>query len=97
MIVQEMSTVIIDPFTGQSTTIQKGIREVLVERGLLPQGGVRLKCEKPKCTNCQTLKTCCMFVQGQKCNSCKETRQNSGKYTKQQICDVYNLRKKKCQ
>ncbi len=36
MIVQEMSTVITDPLTGQSTTIQKGIQAVLVERGLWP-------------------------------------------------------------
>ena len=58
MVVQEMSTVITDPFTGQSTTIQKGIQAVLVERGLWPQEGVRLGCEKPKCTSCQTLTTC---------------------------------------
>ena len=54
MIVQEMLTVITDPLTGQSTTIQKGIQAVLVEQGLWPQGGVRLGCEKSQ--NAQVVK-----------------------------------------
>ena len=97
MVIQEMSTVITDSLNGQSTTIQKGIHAVLVERGLWPQGGVQLKCEKPKCTNCQTLTTCCICVRGRKYDSCKETRQYSEKCTKRRICDVYNLRKERCQ
>lgn len=97
MVVQEMSAVITNPLTGQSTTTQKGIQAVLVERGLWPQGGVRLECEKPKCTNCQTLTTYRICVRGRKCDSCKETRQHSGKCTKQRICDACNLRKKRCQ
>ncbi len=97
MIVQEMSTVITDPLTGQSTTIQKSIQAVLVEQGLWPQREVRLECEKPKCTNCQTLTICRIYVRGRKFDSCKETRQYSGKCTKQQICDVCNLRKESCQ
>ncbi len=64
MVVQEMSTVITDPLTGQSTTIQKDIQAVLVERGLWPQEGVRLECEKPKCTNYQTLTRCRICVRG---------------------------------
>ncbi len=47
IVVQEMSTVITDPFTVQSTTIQKSIEAVLVERGLFQQRRVRLECEKP--------------------------------------------------
>ena len=64
MVVQEMPTVITDPLTGQSTTIQKDIQAVLVERGLWPQEGVRLECEKPKCTNYQTLTRCRICVRG---------------------------------
>lgn len=88
MVVQKMSTVITDPLTGQSTTIQKGIQAVLVEQWLWPQGGVR---EKPKCTNCQILTTCRICVRGRKCDFCKGTRQHSGKCAKQRICDACNL------
>ncbi len=34
IVVQKMSKVITDPLNGQSTTIQKGIQAVLVEREL---------------------------------------------------------------
>ena len=61
-VVQEMSTVNTDPINNKSTIIQKGIQAVLVERRLWPQGRVRLECEKPKCTNCQTLTTCRVCV-----------------------------------
>ena len=77
-----MSTVITDLLTGQSTTIQKVIQAVLVEQKLWPQEGVLLECEKPKCTNCQTLITCRICVQGRKYDSCKETREHSEKCTK---------------
>ena len=45
IVVQEMSIVITDPLTGQSTTIQKSIQAVLVEQKLWPQGRVQLECE----------------------------------------------------
>ena len=96
-VIQEMSTVNTDPITNKSTIIQKGIQAVLVERGLWPQGGVRLEYEKPKCTNCQTLTTCRVCVRGRKCDSCKESKQHSGKCTKQRICDAFVLRKENCQ
>ena len=91
MVVQEMSTVITDSLTGQSTTTQEGIQAVLVEQGLWPQEGVWLECEKPKCTNCQTFTICRICIQGRKCDSCKETMQHGGKCTKQRICDACNL------
>lgn len=97
VVVQEMSTVIVDSLTGQSTILQKGIQAVLVERGLWPQGGVRLECEKPKCSNCQTLTICRICVRGRKCDSCKEAKEHSGKCTKRRICDACNLRKERCQ
>ena len=78
-VIQEMSTVNTDPITNKSIIIQKGIQAVLVERGLWPQGGVRLECEKPKCINCQTLTVCRVYVRGQKCDSCKESKQHSEK------------------
>lgn len=97
IVVQEMPTVITNLFTGQSTTIQKGIQAVLVERGSWPQGEVRLECKKPKCTNCQTLTTCRICVRCRKCDSCKKIRQYSEKCIKQRICDSYNFRKERYQ
>lgn len=94
---QEMSTMVTNPTTGQSYFIQKGIQAILTERGLWPQGGVRLECKKPKCTNCQTLTTCRICVRGRKCESYKEAKQHSRKCTKQRICDACNLRKERCQ
>lgn len=79
MIIQELSTIITDSVTNQSNIIQKRIQAVLVERGLWPQGGVRLECEKPKCANCQTLTTCRICVQSRRCDSCKKSKQQSGK------------------
>ena len=96
MVFQEMSTVITDPLIGRSTTIQKGIQAVLDEQGLYPQGGVQLECEKPKCTNFQTLTTCRICIRGRKFDSCKETRQHNGKCIKQQVCDACNLRMERC-
>ena len=61
----------------------------------MPQGGVRLDCEKPKCTNCQTLKKCRICVFGRKCDSCKETRPYSEKCAKQRIYDEFNLWKER--
>lgn len=92
-----MSITSINPVTGNSTTVQKGIQAILVERGLWPPGGVRLVCETLKCTNCQTLNTCDVCVRGQKCNSCKEVKICSGKCTKQRICDACVLRKERCE
>lgn len=74
MVIQEMSTIITDPITNKSSFIQKGTQADLVERGLWPQGGVRLEYEKPKCTNCQTLITCQICIRGRKCDSCKESK-----------------------
>ena len=85
LITQDMSTTSINPVTGKSTIVQKGIQVILVERGLWPSGGVRLVCEILKCTTCQTLSTCGVCIRGRKCNSCKEAKNCSGKCTKQRM------------
>ncbi len=97
LITQNMSTTSINFVTGKSTTVQKGIRAILVERGLWPPGRVRLVCETLKCTTCQTLSTCGVCVRGRKCNSYKEAKNCSGKCTKQRIFDACLLRKKRCE
>ena len=94
---QEMSTVVVNPSTGQSRIVQKGIQAVLVEGELWPQKGVRLECENLKFITCQTLATCGICVRGRKCESCKEVKNYSGKCTKQRICDACLLRKERCQ
>ena len=43
---QEMSTVVVDSSTGQSSIVQKGIQAVLVERGLRPQGVGNFEAER---------------------------------------------------
>lgn len=86
-----------NPITGQSTQVQKGIQAVLAERGLWPHKGVRLACERPKCTSCQAFTTCIICVKGQRCDSCKKARNHSGNCTKQRICDACDFRKKQCQ
>ena len=97
LITQEMSTTSINPVTGNSTTVQKRIQAILMERGLWPPGGVRLVCEILKCTTCQTLSKCGGCIRGQKYNSCKEAKICSRKCTKQRICDAYVLRKERCE
>ncbi len=94
---QDMSTTIINSATGKSTTIQKGIQAILVERGLWPPKEVRLVYDTLKCTACQTLSTCGICLRGRKCNSCKEAKNCSGKCTKQRICDVYLVWKERCE
>ena len=97
LITQEMSTISINLVTGNSTTIQKGIPTILMEKSLWPLGGVRQVCETLKCTTCQTLSTCGVCVRGRKCNFCKEAKICSGKCTKQLICDACILRKEHCE
>lgn len=97
VIAQQMCKLHINPTTGQSFQVQKGIQAVLVERRLWPFKGVRLECEKPKCNTCHSFSTCTLCIKGRKCDSCKEAKDHSGHYTKQHICDACDLRKKRCQ
>ena len=92
-----MSTTLINPGTGNSTTVQKEIQAILVERGLWPPGDVRLVCETLKCIICQTLSTYGVCIRGRKCNSCREAKICCGKCTKQRICDKCVLQKEHCE
>lgn len=94
---QEMCFTQQNPLTGESTKVQKGIQTVLSERGLWPEKGIQLACERLKCTSCQAVTTCTACVKGQRCDSCKEAKEHSGNCTKQRICDACDRRKKRCQ
>ncbi len=97
LIIQDISTTTINSATGKSTTVQKKIQAILVERGLWPSERVRLVFDKLKCTTCQALSICGICVTGRKCNSCKEAKNYSRKYTKQSICDTCLLQKERCE
>ena len=74
IIIQDICSLSQNPRTGQSSKVQKEIQAILVEQGLWPTKRVRLFCDQPKCTNCQSLATCIVFVKGYKCDLCKKTK-----------------------
>ena len=82
---------------GTMKRVQKGIQNVLQERGLWPDKGLRLECPKPKCGSCQDMADCRMCIKGTRCDSCKEKKQHSGKCSSQRLCDECVLRKERCQ
>ena len=88
IIIQDMCSLSKNLTTGKSSKVQKGIQAILVERGLWPVKRVRLSCDQPKCANYQSFATCTVCVKGHKYNFCKETKEHSGRCTKQRICDV---------
>ena len=59
---QEMSTVVVNLSTAQSSVMQKKSQAVLVKQELWPQKGVQLECEKLKCATCQNLVICGICV-----------------------------------
>ena len=77
--------------------IQKEIQMVLEERGLWPTSGLRLSCEKQKCSNCQAITNCKLCVKGKRCKSCVKPKEHSDKCDRSCICDEYVRRKKRCQ
>ena len=88
-----------DPLGGPEATkrVQKGIRNVLQERGLWPDKGLLLECPKLKCDSCHDMVTCRICVKGTRCDSCKEKKQHSGKCSSQRVCDECMRRKERCQ
>ncbi len=88
-----MHTLVENLTNGQSQKIQKEVQAILDEQGLWPTKGVHLSCDQPKCANCQTLATCMVYVKGRKCDLCKETKEYSGRCTKQRLCDAYDNQK----
>ncbi len=85
IITQELCLLTENPITCKATKVQKGIQAILEERGLWPVKGVRLSCEQPKYTNCQSLSTCTVCVKGRKCEACKETKEHSGRCTNKRL------------
>lgn len=83
----------------QEKIVQKRIQLVLEERNLWPTRGLKLKCTKPKCFNCQMLSKCKICVKGHKCELCKAPKQYSGsiKCTKNRKCDACAFREEQCQ
>lgn len=71
------------------------------ERGLWSIKRVRLSYDQPKSANCLSLITYTVFIKGQKCEFCKETKEHSGQCIKQKFCNIcdnqksitYNIRK----
>jgi hypothetical protein len=96
---QPMWTLEPDPHGGPGAMkqVQKGIKNVLQERGLWPDKGLLLECPKPKCDSCQDMVDCRMCVKGTRCESCKERKQHSGKCSLQRLCDESVRRKERCQ
>ena len=74
LIRQDISTVTMDFVTGKSSTIQKEIQAILIEKGLLLQSEIWLVCKMVKCIICQSFGTSGICVCGQKCDLCKEAK-----------------------
>ena len=92
-----MTTVVTNLSINKLTLYQKNIQTILLKKRLWPQGGMQLKCEKLKCSNCQTLTTYSICIKDQKCNFCKETKEDNEKCIKQRICDTCCLQKERSQ
>ncbi len=82
LMIQDMSTTNINSAFGKSTTVQKGIKAILVERRLWPLWEVQLVCDILRCTTCQALSTFGICVNCWECNSCNKAKISSGKCTK---------------
>ena len=71
---------IIQPMSFQKedgTWCQKGVQQVLEERQLWPQQGLKLECSKPKCFNCEVMANCKICIKGHKCDTCKAPKNHS--------------------
>lgn len=79
------------------TQIQKGIQLVLEKKALWPSGGLKLNCEKLKCSDCHAMSICRLCVKGKQCELCIAPKIHSGKCDKSCICDECVCRKEQCQ
>lgn len=77
---------------------QKGVQQVLSERGLWPSSGLNLECPKPQCYNCELRTNCKLCVKGTRCNSCKSPKVHTGtvECTKSRKCDGCVTREAQC-
>lgn len=73
--------------------VQKGLQRVLEERGLWPEGGLRLECPKNLCTRCVPVKNCRICKSGQKCAECKKKKVCSGPCSRPRKCDECECRR----
>jgi hypothetical protein len=82
---------------AEITWIPKGLKRVLQERGLWPEQGLLLQCDRPKCSDCTTAENCKVCVKGTRCNSCREAKQHSNNSCKpNRKCDGCVARKERC-
>lgn len=83
--------IIIQPMSFQKedgTWYQKGVQQVLEERKLWPQQGLKLECLKPKCFNCEVMANCKICIKSHKCETCKAPKNYSSiNCSKAQKCD----------
>lgn len=77
-----MSKLYINQTTSQSFKVQKGIQAVLIESRLWLFKGIRLECEKSKCTTYQSFNIFTICIKRQKCDLFKEGKDHNGQYTK---------------
>jgi hypothetical protein len=82
---------------GSMKRVQKGIQQVLQERGLWPNNGLRLECPRPKCDSCHDMANCHMCIKGTRCDSCMKSKQHSGNCSTRRQCDACVRRKERCQ
>lgn len=72
---------------GEPIKIQKGLQQVLNERGLWPIGGLRLECPKNLCSKCQSVKNCRICQKGTRCEKCRQKKVCTGPCTNRRKCD----------
>lgn len=77
--------------------VQKRIQMVLEEWNLWPDTGLKLMCDKLKCSSCQEVSTCKLCTKGKRCESCIKPKVHSGKCDKSRTCDECVRRKERCQ
>jgi hypothetical protein len=81
---------------AQITWIPKGLK-VVQERGLWPNQGLRLQCDRSKCLECASAENCKLCVTGTRCNSCREDKVHTSNSCKpNRKCDGCVARKQRC-
>ena len=77
--------------------IQKRIQLVLEEQNLWPNTGLKLSCDRLKCSSCQAVSNCKLCIKGKQCESCIKLKMYNGKCDKSCICNECINRKDCCQ
>lgn len=82
--------------TSKTTNVLKSIQAILEKRRLWLVNRVRLTCEQPKYTNCQSFSICIVYVKDCRCETWQETKKHGKRYTKQCVYDIFNNQKSCC-